>query len=113
MLRETRFNREVRRLILNDVIKSKHIEGLLSNNKLDEKGEDFLVIDKFKIERRELICTIYASLIGVSQVDYIKVLVDHFMIIDFESAVEKLDMIAIMEEMLVNERWLKQDGDSA
>lgn len=42
LMKGTRYNQGFRRLILNDVIKARHLQNLLHNNNMDEKAEEIV-----------------------------------------------------------------------
>ena len=46
-------------------------------------GED-MIIGKDKKERQELICEVFANLVKITQVDYVQVILNNFLINDYD-----------------------------
>lgn len=63
------------------------------------------VIDKYKIQWKSLICSIFKNLVKFSDIDFIRIIVDQHLIFDFDSNVQSLNMINILAEIIQNEKY--------
>lgn len=59
------------------------------------KGHDELLIDRFKVRRRLILCA-YTNMVAITQVEYVRLVSVHFLL-DFDSEVDNLDMVAALE----------------
>jgi len=105
LLEGARFNQPFRELLLIDVIKPAYLQSLFT----DEDDDNAMIIDKFKIERKPLICAIFVNLARITDLDFVKVVVDNCLVHDFDYAGS--NMIGILEEMIQNEEWLRGKED--
>ena len=105
LLEGTRFNRPYREMLLTDVIRAEYLQTLFT----DEEGEadELLTIDKFKMERKFLICAICVNLVRFSDAAFIKIIVDNFLVHDFDYF--GANMVGIIQEMIQNEIWLREE----
>ena len=88
MLEGTRYNKSFRNLILREVITAPILEQMM-------KVQDDLLIDRFKVRRRLILCA-YSNMVTISQVEYVRLISVHFLL-DFDSEVDNLDMVAVLE----------------
>lgn len=61
------------------------LDNLLSSGGKGAEGPgEEMIIGKDKKERQELICEVFASLIKITQVDYVQVILKNFLINDYD-----------------------------
>jgi hypothetical protein len=58
-----------------------------------------------------LICSIFKNLVKFSDIDFIRVIVDQYLIFDFDSNVQSLNMINILAEIIQNEKYFSLKSD--
>lgn len=105
LLEGTRFNRPYRDMLLTDVIRAEYLESLFTDD--DNEAQEIITIDKFKIERKPLICAIFVNLVRFSDLAFVKIIVDNFLVHDFDYF--GANMVGILQEMIQNEVWLRNE----
>lgn len=75
LVKEARFNPPFLELLRIDVFTANFLDQLLTD---DESGE--MVINKDKIARSGLVCSIFSSLVKITEVDYVSVILKHFLV---------------------------------
>lgn len=97
----TRFNLPFKELLLIDVFKHYLVDGLLAD---DNGGKEEFVIAQDKVARKELICAVYANLIKITDVDFIKVALKYFLINDYDNlgATNPCNFINVLHQMIAN-----------
>jgi hypothetical protein len=101
ILNATRFNVPFKELLLIDVFKHYLVDGLLADQNASK--EEF-VIAQDKVARKDLICAVYANLIKITDVDFVKVALKYFLINDYDSlgSNNPTNFINVMHQMISN-----------
>lgn len=81
LLERTRFNRPFKTAILIDVFRHYLIDGILSDDTGDKND---YVIGEDKVTRKGVICAIFSNLIKITDVKFIRVMLKHFLINDYD-----------------------------
>lgn len=101
ILEATRFNLPFKELLLIDVFKHYLVDGLLAD---ENNSKEEFVIAQDKVARKGLICAVYANLIKITDVDFIKVALKYFLINDYDSlgTTNPCNFVNVLHQMISN-----------
>ena len=101
ILEKTRFNLPFKELLLIDVFKHYLVDGLLAD---ENSNKEEFVIAQDKVARKELICAVFANLIKITDVDFIKVALKYFLINDYDhlGSTNPCNFINVLHKMIAN-----------
>lgn len=101
-----RHNLPLKQLLITDILQPFFIDNLL--NSIDPKGDkdcaEDMIIGQDKVQRQALICSIFAYLIKITDVEYIKVIIKNFLVSDYDKqlAYNVCNMVFVLRQMLTN-----------
>lgn len=103
ILHQTRLNLPFKHMLKLDVVKPHFVSDLLKN---DDEAE---VINKDKFQRKELVCAMYSNLVKITDVDFVKTIVNNYLIDDYDSK-SGTDMLQVLSQMIFN-CFVKRTGE--